>query len=93
MDPSVIGELDNIWGRHVLETTWCPEGTAVVMDSNLAARWYLRQSMDVQSNPWGDTEWQTNTVSFRAEERATLAIRYPQAISIVVGLPSDSGVS
>jgi HK97 family phage major capsid protein len=93
MDPAVIGDLDNIWGRHVLETTWCPEGTAVVMDSNLAARWYVRQSMDVQSNPWGDTEWQTNTISFRAEERATLAIRYPQAISIVVGLPSDSGVS
>jgi HK97 family phage major capsid protein len=93
MDPTAIGELDNIWGRHVLETTWCPEGTAVVLDSNLAARWYVRQSMDVQSNPWGDTEWQTNTVSFRAEERATLAIRYPQAISIVVGLSSDSGVS
>lgn len=93
MDPTSIGDLTTIFGTPVLETTWCPEGTAVVMDSNLAARWYVRTALEVAVNPWGDTEWQQNLVSFRAEERANLAILYPQAISIVVGLSSDTGAS
>lgn len=93
MDPTGIGDLSTIFGVPVLETRWVPEGTAITLDSNLAARFYVRQSLTVETNPWGDVEWSQNLVSFRCEERANLAVLYPQAICIVVGLSSDSGAS
>jgi HK97 family phage major capsid protein len=92
-DPSGLGDLDNIFGVPVLESHWIPGGTAIVMDSNLAARYYVRQALTVETNPWGDAEWETNTISFRAEMRSTLAALYPQAVCIVTGLATDTGIS
>jgi HK97 family phage major capsid protein len=92
-NPGDIGSLDNIFGVPVLESHWIPGGTAVVLDSNLACRYYVRQALTVETNPWGDTEWQTNTIGFRAEMRSTLAALYPQAICLVTGMPTDPGIS
>jgi hypothetical protein len=61
------------------------------MDRQLAARWFVRQGLTVDTNPWGDTEWTTNSVSFRAELRAVVAILRPTAISTVTGLFPYSG--
>jgi HK97 family phage major capsid protein len=93
MDPTSIGDLSTIFGVPVLESHWIPGGTAIVMDSNLAARYYVRQALTVETNPWGDAEWTTNTISFRAEMRSTLAVLYPQATCLVTGLATDSGGS
>lgn len=93
MDPTSIGDLSTIFGVPVLESHWIPGGTAIVLDTNLAARYYVRQALTVETNPWGDAEWTTNTVSFRAEMRSTLAVLYPQAICLVTGLSTDTGIS
>lgn len=89
MDPAAIGNLDNLFGIPVITNTFIPEGVGVVLDTNLAARYYLRQALTVEVNPWGDTEWQTSSVSFRAELRATLAVLRPHAVNIVTGLDYD----
>jgi HK97 family phage major capsid protein len=91
MDPGSIGALDNLWGIQVVTNTYIPEGTAIVMDTDLACRWFVRQGLTVETNMWGDTFWQTNQVGFRAEMRAVLAVLRPTAISIVTGLFPYSG--
>jgi hypothetical protein len=50
---------------------------------------WVRMGLRVEFNPWGDTEWTTNTYSWRAEERISLSVPPPAAISIVTGLPSS----
>jgi HK97 family phage major capsid protein len=92
-NPNEIGALDNLFGVTVIQNTFIPEGTAVVLDSNQAARYFVRQGLTVDMNMWGDTEWTTNMVSFRAEMRSTLAVIRPAAVCVVVGLSSDTGAS
>jgi len=74
----------------VRQTTQCPDGTAIVMSiaSGAAVGW-LRMGLTVEFNPWGDTEWATNTYSWRAEERISLSVPRPAAINIVSGLPTS----
>lgn len=91
MNPGAIGSLNDLWGIEVITNTYVPDGTAIVMDRQLAARWFVRQGLTVDTNPWGDTEWTTNSVSFRAELRAVLGVLRPTAISVVTGLFPYSG--
>jgi hypothetical protein len=56
------------------------------MDTNLAVRYFVRQALTLDSNPWGDAEWTTNTVSFRAEMRSVIGVLRAAAINIVTGL-------
>lgn len=86
MDPTSIGSLDNLFGTRVIVNTMIPEGTAVVLDTQLAARYYVRQALTLDMNPWGDTQWTTNSISFRAEMRSVLAVLRPKAVVIVTGL-------
>lgn len=91
MNPTEIGALDNLFGVKVITNTMIPEGTGLVLDTQLAARYYVRQALSIDMNPWGDTEWTTNQISFRAEMRSTLAVLRPTAVSIVTGLYPYSG--
>ncbi len=86
MDPGAIGALDNLLGVPVVTNTFIPEGTAVVFDSTLAARYFVRQGLTLDTNIWGDTQWQTNQISFRAEMRSVLAVLRPSAVCVVFGL-------
>jgi HK97 family phage major capsid protein len=91
MDPNQIGQLDNLWGVRVIVNSFVPIGTAVVLDSNLAARYFVRQALMMDVNRWGDTEWTTNSISFRAEMRSTLAVLRPTAVCIVTNLGPTGG--
>ena len=92
-DPTSIGALDNLFGTQVVTNTFIPEGTAVVLDSALAARYFVRQGLTLDTNIWGDTEWSTNAISFRAEMRSVLAVLRPTAVCVVTGLSSDTAWS
>ncbi|OBH84387.1 hypothetical protein A5680_09660 [Mycobacterium sp. E2989] len=85
-DPTSIGALDNLFGVPVIVNTMIPEGTAVVLDTQLAARYFVRQALTLDLNPYGDTQWTTNQISFRAEQRSVLAVTRPKAVVIVTGL-------
>jgi HK97 family phage major capsid protein len=91
MDPTSIGDLDNLFGVKVITNTFVPEGTGVVLDTGLAARYFVRQALTIDANLWGDTQWTTNQISFRAEMRSTLAVLRPTAVNIVTGLGPGGG--
>jgi HK97 family phage major capsid protein len=93
MDPTSIGSLDNLFGVKVITNTFIPEGTGVVLDTGLAAKYFVRQALTIDMNLWGDTQWTTNQISFRAEMRSTLAVLRPTAICVVTGLQSDAMAS
>jgi Phage capsid family len=88
-NPNSIGDLADIFGVKVITSTRVPVGTAVVFDTSQAVLAWTRQGMTVETNYWGDTEWTTNTVSFRCEERVTIGVQRPTAINIVTGLTAS----
>jgi hypothetical protein len=45
--------------------------------------------MTIETNYWGDTEWTTNAVSFRCEERIAIGVQRPTAICVVTGLAAS----
>jgi hypothetical protein len=86
MDPSAIGAMDSLFGIPVVTNSYIPNGIGICLDSKLAAKYFVRQALTVDVNPWGDTQWTTNSISFRAEMRSVLAVVRPTAVSIVTGL-------
>lgn len=91
VSPNELGALDNLFGVPVVENTMIPTNIAVVADMPSAARYFVRQALTIDVNYWGDTQWTTNSVSFRAEMRSTLAVLRPKAICIVDYLPYGDG--
>jgi HK97 family phage major capsid protein len=91
MAPTSIGRLDNLFGTKVITNTFIPEGTGIVLDSTLAATYFVRQGLTIDANMWGDLQWTTNQISFRAEMRSTLAVLRPTAVSVVTGLGPGTG--
>ena len=89
MDPNSIGSLDNVFGVKTITHTSIPEGTAIAMNTDLACKYFVRSGLTIDTNYWGDTEWQTNAISFRCEMRSVLAVTRPAAVCIVVGLSDD----
>lgn len=85
-DPNTLGGIDNIFGIRVVTSTQCPQGTAVVLDSKIAATVWMRMSMEILSNQFGDYEFQHNEWAFRAEERFGLGVQYSKAICVITGL-------
>jgi HK97 family phage major capsid protein len=90
LNPNEIGSLDNFWGVPVKTSVHVPQGQAIIMDSALACRYLVRQSLEIAANPWGDTEWTQNLVSFRAELRSVIAVIRPGAINLLTGLSQSS---
>jgi hypothetical protein len=90
-NPTSIGRLDNLFGVKVITNTFVSQGAGVVSDTSLAARYFVRQSLVLDQNPWSDLQWTTNQISFRAEMRSVLAVLRPTAVCIVSGLGSLGG--
>jgi hypothetical protein len=85
--PASYGSL---WGVRVACTTQCPAGTSIVMSVRAGGGiFWTRLGLLLQFNPWGDTEWTTNTFSWRVEERVALSVPRPSAVNIVTGLPTS----
>ena len=89
MSPNEIGSLDNLFGVPVVTNTKIGLGSAVVMDTTLAAKYFVRQALTIDMNMWGDTQWTTNAILWRAEMRSTLAVTRPPAVCIVTGMHYD----
>ena len=90
MSPNEIGSLDDLWGVPVKTSVHVPQGQAIIMDTALACRYLVRQSLEIAANPWGDTSWTQNLVSFRAELRSVIAVIRPGAINLLTGLSQSS---
>jgi hypothetical protein len=60
-------------------------GTAIVFDTTIARRAWTRMALEKMTNPYGDSEFATNAITFRAEERITIGVIRPTAINVVTG--------
>lgn len=80
----------HLWGVPVVVSTQCPAGTAIVASIKAGgAMWWQRLGLVLMFNQWSDTEWTTNTMGWRVEERVALSVPRPSALNIVTGLPTE----
>jgi len=89
-EPSEIGGYENFWGVPVAQTTKCPSGTAVVLDTKIAVLAFTRMGIEIMFDPYGDYAFQNNAVVFRGEMRETIGVAYPAAINVVTNLAQGS---
>jgi HK97 family phage major capsid protein len=85
-EPNLLGDLDNLFGVHVLTTTKLAQGTGLVLDSNISCQAWTRLGMEVMANQYGSYEFSQNAWTFRAEERVTVGVVRPSAIAKVTGI-------
>ncbi len=85
-DPTT-GLVDTIWDAKVIQNSYIPTAYVIAFDSTQAILGWTRQALTIAINPWGSPMWQTNYISFRAEERIAIGIPRPTAVNIVSGFP------
>jgi HK97 family phage major capsid protein len=85
-DPNAIGDLDNVFGVKVVATTKIAVGTALVIDTTQAVVAWTRMGLRTDVNYYGNTEFNSNQVTFRVEERIAIGVPRPTAIAKVTGL-------
>lgn len=88
-DPNSIGSLNDIFGVKAVTNTYCPAGTALVLDTSKAVLAWTRQSWSLEVNQYGTNEFNENYVTFRVEGRYAIGVMYPTALNIVTGLPAS----
>jgi hypothetical protein len=86
LNASDVVDVNDVFGVPVLQTTKCPIGTAIAFDSSKAVRAWTRQALEMQTNQFGDFEFQHNAVTFRVEERVGVGVVFPSAINVITGL-------
>lgn len=75
---------------RVVQNTYVLVGTAVVFDTTKAVLGWTRQGTTLEINSYGDTQWTTNSISYRCEERIAIGVQRPAAVNIVTGLAASS---
>jgi len=86
-DPS-REEANNMWGVEVLQTTACPAGTAIVLDTQKFGFVAMRQNLEIMSGFTND-DFQRNINRWAVEERLNLAVERPAAVLNITGLPTS----
>ena len=81
-----IGPLDTIWGVPVLVTTAVGSGTALVGPFKTAAQLFRRGGVTVEATNSHSSNFTSNLVTIRAEERLALAVYRPASFVKVTGL-------
>jgi hypothetical protein len=72
-------------GQHVY-TLKIPQGTAIVLDTNLSCQAWTRLGMEVMANQYTTYAFEQNAWQFRAEERVTVGVIRPTAICTMTGI-------
>lgn len=80
-DPTQAGPA-TLWGKRVVLTSEMPQGKALVANFAQAAQVWVRDGITVRTNANG-IGFRTNTVEVLAEERLTLGVVAPSALSVV----------
>jgi HK97 family phage major capsid protein len=80
------GEIGSLWGVKILQTTACPAGTGILLDTAKMGFAIIREGVTVTTGTTND-DFSRNIVRYVIEERIGLAIERPAAICSVTGLP------
>ncbi|CAM5737122.1 hypothetical protein MAUB1S_01793 [Mycolicibacterium aubagnense] len=85
-DPTA-NEANSIWGVEVLQTTACPAGTAIVLDTQKFGFVVMRSNLELQTG-YNGNDFSQNITRWAVEERLNLAVERPAAVLNVTGLPT-----
>lgn len=80
-DPTQDGPA-TLWGTRVVLTSEIPQGKAVVANFAKSCQVWVREGMSVRTNAYG-SGFRSNEVEVIAEERLSLGVLAPSALSIV----------
>ncbi len=81
-----VAAIDNVFGVRVVTNTFVPNGTAIAFDTTIAVKAWTRMAMEMMINPYGETDFETNAITWRAEERIATGVIRPTAINVITGL-------
>lgn len=82
------GQVDSIWTKPVVITTAVGVGTALLGSFRLAAQVFRRGGITVEATNSHASNFTSDLVTIRAEERLALAVYRPGAFTKVTGLNS-----
>lgn len=85
-DPTA-NEANSIWGVEVLQTTACPAGTAIVLDTQKFGFVVMRSNLELQTG-YNGNDFSQNITRWAVEERLNLAVERPAAVLNITGLPT-----
>lgn len=86
-----VMDQPNLWGLPTVVTPAIEQGKALVGAFTLAATVYRKGGVRVEATNTHDTDFTSNLVTIRAEERIALACRYPAGIVEVTFSSADTG--
>lgn len=80
-DPTQAGP-QSLWGTRVVLTSEIPQGKAVVANFAKSCQVWVREGLSVRTNAYG-SGFRSNEVEVIAEERLSLGVLAPSALSVV----------
>jgi HK97 family phage major capsid protein len=80
------GEIGSLWGVRVLQTTACPAGTGILLDTEKMGFAVIREGVTITTGTTND-DFSRNIQRFVIEERIGLAIERAAAVCAITNLP------
>ena len=81
-------EASSVWGVSVLVTTQIDPSVGVLLDTTKFGRVLMREPLSIRTG-LNEDDFTRNIMRFICEERISLAIERPAAVSIITGLPTS----
>lgn len=82
----MLMQFDTLWGKPVVITPAIAQGTALIGAFRLAAQYFQRQGLTLESTNTNEDDFIKNLTTIRAEERLALAVYRPSAFCTATGL-------
>ena len=81
-------EASSVWGVSVLVTTQIDPSVGVLLDTTKFGRVLMREPLSIRTG-LNEDDFTRNIMRFICEERISLEIERPAAVSIITGLPTS----
>ncbi|MEW1820462.1 phage major capsid protein [Arthrobacter sp. NPDC080031] len=78
--------VSDIWGIQVVTTTQIPQGTGLLMNTELIGVAYVREGVTISMSNSNNADFTSGKVAVRADERLALAVARPSAGLIITGI-------
>jgi HK97 family phage major capsid protein len=81
-------QASELWGIDVLQTTQCPPGVGLLLDTSELGYVAIRESLSMRIG-YSSDDFARNILRTVAEERLVLCVTRPPAISLISNLPTS----
>ncbi|MFF2344235.1 phage major capsid protein [Pseudarthrobacter sp. NPDC058119] len=78
--------VNDIWGIPVVTTTQIPQGTGLLMNTDMIGVAYVREGLTLSMSNSNNADFTSGKVAVRADERLALAVVRPSAGLVITGI-------